>query len=147
MAIIKKNTCVSGADLAVSAAKAAAKSAADAAESAAKAEAAVEQVKPHIGENGNWWVGDEDTYVPATSPGEPGPQGPPGDSPYIGDNGNWWVGDEDTHVPATTAVEGIVTKDDLAERLKTVPDVVETTEEGWQEAVGKTDKPNIYIIK
>lgn len=37
---------------------------------------------PHIGENGNWWVGDTDTGVSAKGPkGDPGPQGPPGEIP------------------------------------------------------------------
>ena len=57
---------------------------------------------PHIGENGNWWIGDTDTGVPAK--GSEGPQGEPGkdgNTPYIGENGNWWIGDVDTGVPAT----------------------------------------------
>ena len=29
---------------------------------------------PHIGGNGNWWIGDNDTGIPATGPA--GPQGP-----------------------------------------------------------------------
>lgn len=38
---------------------------------------------PHIGENGNWWIGDKDTGVPAvgsggTTPGDPGTQPPAG---------------------------------------------------------------------
>ena len=69
---------------------------------------------PHIGENGNWWIGDTDTGVPARGPegpegpagsdGQPGSQGEPGkdgNTPYIGENGNWWIGDTDTGVPAT----------------------------------------------
>ena len=37
---------------------------------------------PHIGENGNWWLGDTDTGVSAKGPkGDPGPQGPPGEIP------------------------------------------------------------------
>ena len=37
---------------------------------------------PHIGENGNWWVGDTDTGVSAKGPkGDPGPQGPAGEIP------------------------------------------------------------------
>lgn len=37
---------------------------------------------PHIGENGNWWVGDTDTGVSAKGiKGDPGPQGPPGEIP------------------------------------------------------------------
>ena len=54
-------------------------------------------VTPHIGENGNWWVGDTDTGVSAKGPkgdpgpagadgkpGKPGPQGPKGET---GDTG------------------------------------------------------------
>lgn len=47
-------------------------------------------VSPHIGENGNWWVGDTDTGVYSG-----------GEAPVIGENGNWYVGGEDTGVPAT----------------------------------------------
>ena len=37
---------------------------------------------PHIGENGNWWVGDTDTGVSAKGQkGDPGPQGPAGEIP------------------------------------------------------------------
>lgn len=37
---------------------------------------------PHIGENGNWWVGDTDTGVSAKGPkGDTGPQGPAGEIP------------------------------------------------------------------
>lgn len=45
---------------------------------------------PHIGENGNWWIGDKDTGVYSG-----------GEAPVIGGNGNWYVGGEDTGVPAT----------------------------------------------
>ena len=44
---------------------------------------------PHIGANGNWFVGDFDTGVKAA-----------GTSPNIGANGNWFVGDVDTGVRA-----------------------------------------------
>ena len=53
---------------------------------------------PHIGENGNWWIGDQDTGVSAQ-----GNSGNDGSTPYIGDNGNWWVGDTDTGVSAQGA--------------------------------------------
>lgn len=36
----------------------------------------VDGMTPHIGENGNWWLGDTDTGVSAK-----GPQGPPGEIP------------------------------------------------------------------
>lgn len=42
----------------------------------------VDGLTPHIGENGNWWVGDTDTGVSAKGPkGDPGPQGPAGEIP------------------------------------------------------------------
>lgn len=56
---------------------------------------------PHIGTNGNWWIGETDTGVKAQGPqGEQGQQGQAGQSPYIGSNGNWWVGDQDLGVKA-----------------------------------------------
>ena len=54
---------------------------------------------PYIGENGNWWIGETDTNVPAT--GKDGEDGANGETPYIGENGNWWIGETDTNVPAT----------------------------------------------
>ncbi len=51
---------------------------------------------PFIGENGNWWIGDTDTGIPAT-----GDKGENGLTPFIGTNGNWWIGDTDTGIPAT----------------------------------------------
>jgi len=47
---------------------------------------------PRVGPNGNWWVGDTDTGVPA--------RGPAGNTPAIGPNGNWWIGGADTGLPA-----------------------------------------------
>ena len=74
---------------------------------------------PHIGENGNWWVGNTDLGVkaqgnPGTNgqdgqpgrdgqPGQPGRDGQNGETPRIGDNGNWWIGNEDTGKPARGA--------------------------------------------
>mgnify|MGYP002743766205 CR=1 FL=1 len=83
---------------------------------------------PHIGENGNWWVGNTDLGVkaqgnPGTNGqdgqpgrdgqpgqpgrdgqnGQPGRDGQNGETPRIGDNGNWWVGDQDTGKPARGA--------------------------------------------
>ena len=49
-------------------------------------------VTPHIGENGNWWIGETDTGVPA--------KGQDGKAPFIGENGNWWIGDVDTGIAA-----------------------------------------------
>lgn len=47
---------------------------------------------PYIGENGNWWIGAEDTGVNGS--------GDDGETPYIGENGNWWIGEADTGVRA-----------------------------------------------
>ena len=50
---------------------------------------------PHIGDNGNWYIGSQDTGVKA--------QGADGVTPHIGANGNWWVGQTDLGVPAQGA--------------------------------------------
>ena len=56
---------------------------------------------PYIGENGNWWIGDTDTNIPARGQdGQDGQNGQDGLTPYIGENGNWWIGDTDTNIPA-----------------------------------------------
>lgn len=55
-------------------------------------------ITPHIGENGNWWIGTTDTGVHAQ--GEKGESGEDGLTPYIGENGNWFVGDVDLGVKA-----------------------------------------------
>ena len=55
-------------------------------------------VTPNIGENGNWWIGGEDTGIPAK--GKDGQDGQDGATPVIGENGNWWIGGVDTGVPA-----------------------------------------------
>ena len=62
---------------------------------------------PYIGENGNWFVNNKDTGVPATGPagqnGTDGTDGANGNNPTIGENGNWWLGNTDTGIPATGA--------------------------------------------
>ena len=62
---------------------------------------------PRIGDNGNWWVGNQDTGKPARGaqgergiPGANGRDGNNGFTPYIGENGNWWVDNHDTGKPA-----------------------------------------------
>ena len=50
---------------------------------------------PFIGENGNWWIGDTDTGIPAT-----GNKGEDGLTPFIGTNGNWWIGSTDIGIRA-----------------------------------------------
>lgn len=47
---------------------------------------------PIIGENGNWYIGNDDTGVSA--------QGKDGATPHVGENGNWFIGDMDTGVAA-----------------------------------------------
>ena len=51
---------------------------------------------PIIGENGNWFVYDEEQgqYVDTGSYSG-------GSAPYIGSNGNWWIGSTDSGVSAT----------------------------------------------
>ncbi len=87
---------------------------------------------PYIGENGNWWIGEEDLGVSAQGPkgdqgepgnagekgdaganGEPGQNGIDGDTPYIGENGNWWIGEVDTGVLADIMVENKKATDGL----------------------------------
>ena len=55
-------------------------------------------VTPNIGDNGNWWIGGEDTGIPAK--GQDGKPGDDGATPVIGENGNWWIDGVDTGVPA-----------------------------------------------
>jgi len=54
---------------------------------------------PHIGENGNWYIGTTDTGVKAA--GTNGDNGLDGLTPHIGENGNWYIGTTDTGVKAT----------------------------------------------
>ena len=70
-------------------------------------------ITPHIGDNGDWFLGDQDTGKPSQgkqgpqgAPGKDGQQGVPGasgkdgDTPYIGSNGHWYVGSRDTGKPS-----------------------------------------------
>lgn len=54
-------------------------------------------ITPHVGDNGNWWIGSEDTGISV------GAQGEQGVTPHIGDNGNWWIDLTDTGISATGA--------------------------------------------
>lgn len=47
---------------------------------------------PHIGQNGDWFIGETDTGVLA--------RGTNGVTPHIGNNGHWFIGDTDTNVVA-----------------------------------------------
>lgn len=61
-------------------------------------------ITPHIGDNGNWFIGETDTGVAAQgetgATGEAGADGEDGVTPHIGDNGNWFIGETDTGVAA-----------------------------------------------
>lgn len=108
-------------------------------------ETGADGITPHIGDNGNWYIGEEDTGVKAV--GEDGTNGADGITPHVGDNGNWFLGTTDTGVNArglndtqlrlvtltvadwdenltqTVHVDGIVEDD-----LKQVIDIVPTDE-------------------
>jgi len=65
-------------------------------------------ITPHIGINGNWYLGDTDTGVAATGPQGYTPvkdldyfDGDDGVTPHIGVNGNWYIGETDTGISAT----------------------------------------------
>lgn len=64
---------------------------------------------PHIGSNGHWYIGSNDTGVKAQ-----GEDGTPGITPHIGANGNWFLGDTDTGVKAR-GDDYILTKADKTE--------------------------------
>ena len=64
-------------------------------------ESGADGITPHIGENGNWYIGETDTGIKAQGEkGEKGDTGEKGTTPHIGENGNWWIGDTDTGVKA-----------------------------------------------
>ena len=75
--------------------------------------AGADGVTPHIGDNGNWYVGSTDTGKPSRgatgapgkdgADGKPGATGADGITPHIGDNGNWYVGSTDTGKPSRGA--------------------------------------------
>lgn len=67
---------------------------------------------PYIGENGNWWFNGVDSGVQAK--GEKGDPGNDGLTPYIGDDGNWHIGETNTHVTAQTYLVG-----DIKETMRT----------------------------
>ena len=53
---------------------------------------------PHIGDNGNWFIGKKDTGIKAA-----GTNGSDGTTPHIGNNGNWFIGNKDTKIKAAGA--------------------------------------------
>ena len=64
-------------------------------------------VTPHIGNNGNWFIGTRDTGIKAA--GTNGTNGTNGVTPHIGENGNWFVGTRDTGIKAagTNGTNGV----------------------------------------
>lgn len=61
-------------------------------------------VTPHIGENGHWYLGSQDTGVKAKGEdGADGADGQDGSIPTIGDNGNWFIDGKDTLSPSRGA--------------------------------------------
>lgn len=73
-------------------------------------------VTPHIGDNGNWYIGSTDTGKPSRGvagakgsdgangkDGAQGEKGADGITPSIGENGNWYLGDTDTGKPSRGA--------------------------------------------
>ena len=70
-------------------------------------------ITPHIGSNGNWFLGENDTGKPSRgatgapgkdgADGKPGAAGADGVTPHIGDNGNWYLGGTDTGKPSRGA--------------------------------------------
>ena len=72
--------------------------------------AGADGVTPHIGDNGNWYVGSTDTGKPSRgatgapgkdgTDGKPGAAGADGITPTIGPNGNWFLGATDTGKPS-----------------------------------------------
>jgi hypothetical protein len=94
-------------------------------------------VAPFIGSNGNWWIDNRDTGIPAS-----------GKSPIIGENGNWWIFDPalneyaDTGATAygKTAYEYAVdhgytgTEEDFSRMLAEVPNAVKDAKQAVKDS-------------
>lgn len=94
-------------------------------------------VAPFIGSNGNWWIDNRDTGIPAS-----------GKSPIIGENGNWWIFDPalneyaDTGATAygETAYEYAVnhgytgTEEDFGRMLNEVPNAVKDAKQAVKDS-------------
>ena len=94
-------------------------------------------VAPFIGSNGNWWIDNRDTGIPAS-----------GKSPIVGENGNWWVFDSalneyaDTGATAygKTAYEYAVdhgytgTEEDFGKMLNEVPNAVKDAKQAVKDS-------------
>lgn len=94
-------------------------------------------VAPFIGSNGNWWIDNRDTGIPAS-----------GKSPIIGENGNWWIFDSalneyaDTGATAygKTVYEYAVdhgytgTEEDFGKMLNEVPNAVKDAKQAVKDS-------------
>lgn len=94
-------------------------------------------VAPFIGSNGNWWIDNRDTGIPAS-----------GKSPIIGENSNWWIFDPalneyaDTGATAygKTAYEYAVeqgytgTEEDFGRMLAEVPNAVKDAKQAVKDS-------------
>lgn len=94
-------------------------------------------VAPFIGSNGNWWIDNRDTGIPAS-----------GKSPIIGENGNWWIFDPalneyaDTGATAygKTAYDYAVeqgytgTEEDFGKMLNEVPNAVKDAKQAVKDS-------------
>ena len=120
-------------------------------------------ITPHIGDNGNWFIGEEDTGFPSRGEkgdkgengeqgiqgengenGENGKDGVDGITPHIGDNGNWFIGDEDTGVKASGSSENLESiKIQIDEILN---NKIEISSSCFPVAI-QTQKGNIYPIE
>lgn len=94
-------------------------------------------VAPFIGSNGNWWIDNRDTGIPAS-----------GKSPIIGENDNWWIFDSalneyaDTGATAygKTAYEYAVnrgytgTEEDFGKMLNEVPNAVKDAKQAVKDS-------------
>lgn len=94
-------------------------------------------VAPFIGSNGNWWIDNRDTGIPAS-----------GKSPIIGENGNWWIFDPalngyaDTGATAygKTAYEYAVeqgytgTEEDFGRMLAEIPNAVKDAKQAVKDS-------------
>lgn len=94
-------------------------------------------VAPFIGSNGNWWIDNRDTGIPAS-----------GKSPIIGENGNWWVfdsalneyADTGATVYGKTAYEYAVdygytgTEEDFGKMLNEVPNAVKDAKQAVKDS-------------
>lgn len=94
-------------------------------------------VSPFIGSNGNWWIDNRDTGIPAA-----------GKNPYVGSNGNWWVYDSlkgdyvdsDVQACGKTAYDYAVehgytgTEEDFGKMLNEVPNAVKDAKQAVKDS-------------